>query len=241
MKSRLKAYRVKTYGKNSDKVVFLYCPFGIRRWQLRLPFLPIERLIKHGYQVVVFDFNVRRVTSSAQEVFAILDAVKADTEKRISVLKRHGVTNISVFGTSMGTQFAMYVAASLPEIRKVVLNLAYGDLYEQMLAFPEMRFLSKERIENFMKSAGSSNDLQARARQYSSVVLAPKFKGRDVLLYLAREDKVLPYSISRKFKSALEKHRAHVTYLENNADSHYRAALRNHLNSKEYLAFLDKK
>lgn len=239
MKSRLQDFRVKVYGKQNNRVVFLYCPFGIRRWQLRTPFFPIERLVKAGFQVVAYDFNTRAVTLSPQKSLATMDAVLADAQKRVKNYKATGITNFSAFGTSMGTQYATYCSANIPEIKKIVLNLAYGDLYEHITNFPRMHFLPQSRIEKFMSAAGTKQQLKELARPYSSLTNAKAFKGREVLMYLNRDDEVMPFHISNEFKKALEKHDANVTYIETGGKSHYRAAVTNHITSKIYLDFLN--
>lgn len=240
MISRLEDYRVKVYGRSNTKVLFLFCPFGIRRWQLRVPFLPIERLIKNGYQVVCYDFNTQKVTSDPQHSVAIFDQVFSDFSTRMQQYKDQGISEFSCFGTSMGTLFASYCAANNPDISHVVLNLAYGDFTDHILALPKMQFLPKDRISNFIHNAGGEKQLRTLVQKYSPLNNAQKLGSKKVLLYLSTQDSVMPHALSLKLKEALEKSGTNLTYVENTKHDHYQSAFRNHLKSSVFLDFLAK-
>lgn len=240
MISRFQDYRVKVYGKRSNKVIFLFCPFGSRRWQLLFPFLPLNRMLLHGYQVVCYDFNTVHVTTSPQKSIAVLEDVRKDVHERVRVYKAKGVTQFSCFGASMGTLFASFCAAHTPEVKKVVLNLPYGDIAEHVSTFPGMLFLPKSRVRKFVDAAGGEKEFRKLVDPYSPIGYADRLSKKRILLYLATQDRVLEYKVSVKLKQALEQLGTNVTTVENKKLSHYLAASLNHYKGSIYMNFLGK-
>jgi pimeloyl-ACP methyl ester carboxylesterase len=238
MISRFQDYRVKVYGRRGDKVVFLFCPFGTRSWQLLSPLLPIGRLVLDGYQVVCYDFNTTRVTRSPQKSLAIVDEVLQDVKTRVKAYRAQGVQAFSSFGTSMGTLFASYTAAHVPEIQKVVLILPYGDIAEHVSSFAGMWLLPKSRVQKFVDAAGGEKALRKLVKGYSPIYNAKKLSKKRVLLYLALKDKVMEYKVSVKLKDSLEKFGTNVTTIENQNLSHYWAAAVDHYKGSVYMDFL---
>jgi hypothetical protein len=227
------------YGKRHGKVIFVFCPFGTRRWQLLIPFQPISRMLWADYQVVCYDFNTARVTRDPLKSIEILNSVFHDVATRVKEYKAQNISQFSCFGASMGTLFASYCAANIPEIKKVVLNLPYGDVAEHIATFPGILFLPKSRTQRFVQAIGGEEQLKKLTDRYSPLQNAPKLSKKQVLLYLALKDRVLLYKISVKLKESLENLGTNLTIVENKKLSHYFAATINHYKGG-YMNFLNK-
>ena len=239
MIGRLQSYRAKVYGKPSNKVVFFFCPFGVRRWQFLMPFLPINRMLKANYQVVCYDFNIFQVTKNPYQSIQAIDQVYDDVFSRVKNYTTKNVTNISCFGISYGTLFATYCAANIEAIQSVVLNLPYGDIVDHIKTYPGMIFLPKFRTKSFMKSGGGEESLRKLLKDYTPTFYAEKLSKKRVLIYLSTKDNVLQYAISVKLKNALEKYNTNLTYVESKKYKHYASAAINNFKSDIYIKFLD--
>lgn len=197
-------------------------------------------MLRGGYQIVCYDFNTIGVSRSPQKSVEILRDVEEDVRRRVKAYKSQGAIEFSCFGASMGTLFASYCAANTPEVKKVVLNLPYGDITEHISTFPGMLLLPKSRVQKFIDTAGGEEELKELVDQYSPIVNAKKLSNKQVLLYMALKDKVLQYKISVKLKEALEKFGTDLTVVENKRLSHYFAATKNHYKGSVYMDFLNR-
>lgn len=237
MLSRTKAYRVKVYGKPNKGVVFFFCPFGMRRWQFLLPHLPISSLVKVGFQVVCYDYNIIKVTATPKSSKRILDEVLQDVQQRVNIYKKNGVENISSFGASLGSLFASYCSAKIPEIRKVVLNVPYGDMVGHILSAPRMLLLPKHRVQRYITLGGGEKQLRKFFAGYSPLDNISELKKKKILLYLSKKDRVLLYSNSSKLKKELES-AGNLHYIENTKLGHFWTATYNHVKSSVYINFI---
>lgn len=237
MFSRKQEYRIKAYGKPSQNIVFFFCPFGVRRWQLQLPFLPISSLVKAGFQVVCYDFNTRAITANPRATKRILDEVLVDVKEKIKEYKSNGVKDVAMFGASMGTLIAAYCAAKTTETSKLVLNLSYGDAVDHISSLPGMLLLPASRVNKYIELAGGKDKLRNLFKGYSPLDNLAELEKKKVLLYLSKKDRVLNYDNSYRLKQRLETS-GNLRYVENNKLGHYWTATFNHFKRSVYLDFL---
>lgn len=231
-------YKVKQYGNTESKAVFFFCPFGIPGWLFALPGLPIWHLLRNGYSVVAYSYGTAVATRSPQVTIDNIQAIRADVAERINVLDE-GV-EMSCFGTSMGTVLAANVAAEHTRIKKVVLNLSYGDISEHIINLPSTRTISRKRLKAYIESAGDKQKLARVFQPYSPLNLVNELKNKKVLLYLSRGDHILQLTHTAKFRSALEAAGVNLQYFENARGGHSVAILYNSLRAKRYMDFLNR-
>src|SRR6266536_3160502 len=130
MASVVKQCRVKEFGWTNHKLIFFFAGMGTRIWLHRGP---ISRLVQHGYHVVAYDFDPLIVRNGdADNFLAVAEAITNDVKNRVDAAKARGVDVIHAFGVSMGTLLAIKCAAEIPEISKVVINLTYGSVAENV-------------------------------------------------------------------------------------------------------------
>jgi predicted esterase len=195
-------------------------------------------MIKAGYQVVAYDFNIAVGKESPQKSIEVLNRVYQDVARRTISYKENNVSDISSFGVSMGTVFAGYTGAHIAEIKNVILNLPYGDIVGHIISFSGMRSLPKSAVNQYIASAGGKEKLAGLMKEYSPVAYADKLSKKRVLLYTARKDGVLEYGNTIQLKNLLNKHHTALTYIENKTFGHYLSALTNNLRGSIYMSFL---
>lgn len=232
------SYRAREYGATSShKVIFFFCPFSIPSWQLALPGLPIWYLARAGYHVIAYSYPLTIGTVSPQHTHATIRTVLADADNRINQLDTD--TQISCYGTSMGTIFAARFASRHSRIRKVILNLCYSDIVDHMLALPPMFLFSARRLRDYIAAGGGPNGLHGLFDSYSPLYLVDQLADKQILLYLARNDRLHQYGHTQKLLQELRSNPAiNLEYYENLYLGHYFAGFKNHLAAHRYMKFL---
>jgi hypothetical protein len=225
-------YRVKEFGPNSTKIVFFFTILNTRLW---LYWWPIRKLTKNGFKVIAYDYSGRLVLNGdVQKFLDVSHAIQSDVASRIRVYKVSGATDFYAFGSSMGTIFTIMCAANIREISKVVINLTYGSLAEHVWSW---RYLRRSK-RMLMREGITMERLEEMVTLISPIPNAAKLKGKEVLLYLARRDKVLPSSQSSKFKAALDKANVSYQYHESRWLGHVASIIANLWRWRIYTDFL---
>ncbi len=233
----MQAFRVKVYGRGAGPVVFFFCPFNIPSWQAALPGLPVWRLVRAGYRVVVYDYDATIATVSAQVTLGRFEAILGDAASRLRAYNVDGVREFYAFGTSMGTNFAINLAARHLEVTKVVLNLSYSNVADHIIAMPALKLVPRSVWDRYLEASGGEVGMHRNFDAYAPLNLASQMTGKQVLLYLARRDRLLQYRHTRQLLERLRSSDCELTYYENPRASHYWAALRNGLGGRQYLQF----
>jgi pimeloyl-ACP methyl ester carboxylesterase len=83
-------------------------------------------LANHGYRVLMFDF--RGHGTSGGDRYSLGPWETRDVDGALAYLQRRGVTEVGIYGISMGAATAIIAAAAHPEIKAVVAESAYADL-----------------------------------------------------------------------------------------------------------------
>jgi len=227
-------FTVQEFGENNSKVLFHFAGMGTRT---RLYKGPIGRFVQNGYRVIAYDFDPLIVRNGDVQTFLKVGAeVSADVAKQVAALKTKGVQNFAAYGVSMGTLMAIKCAAEVSEIKKVVVNLTYGSVAENIWTWWFIRPAKKRAIEQGYNLKALDDALAP----ISPIPHATKLKGKRVLLYLAKRDKVLLYNQSQQFKEALDREGVDYDYVENKYFGHVISGFINYNRPQKYLSFLAK-
>jgi hypothetical protein len=222
----------KAFGRKGNPTIFFFTAFLTKYW---LYYPTINILTRAGYYVVVYDVHKELIlTKDAQDFLSVTQALITDVQRQVSDLKKQGVRGFSVFGSSMGTVPAMRAAIDTPEIKKVIINITYGSLVDNIWSWKFLRKLKHRLVESGMTKA----ELEKLFEPISPLSMATKLPGKKVLLYLAKNDKVILFEQSRQFKQALDKAKVDYQYYQNNTFGHIIGGYGNLLRSKIYLDFL---
>ena len=232
MKSAKEAYSSKSFGTAGDPVIFFFTAFKTKYW---LYYPVIRNLTKAGYYVVVYDINADAILKGEPEDFLNLaDHIVLDVQSQVENFKQAGVKKFSTFGVSMGTLFALRISVDIPDIKKVVANLTYGSFADNVWSWKPASKL-KRRLEGAGINKAALENLLT---PISPLSMAPKLKGKKLLLYLAKNDKVILFSQSSQFKEALDRAGINYIYHQNNKFGHLISGVINNSRPKIYLDFL---
>jgi pimeloyl-ACP methyl ester carboxylesterase len=228
------SFRTKEFGIGNSRVLFLFAGMGTR---IGLYKPMIKKLVKNDHRVVAYDFDPMVVRNGDPDDYLELGrAVMTDISERLDTFKAEGVSCFSSFGSSMGTLMAIKSAALYPEISKLVINLTYGSVAENIWTWWFIRPAKKRAI-----ALGYTLDsLEKKLAPISPIPSAPDLSGTDVLLYQSRNDKVLLIEQTDQFRAALDISNVEYEHYLNSKNGHFVSAYKNLLNSDIWLQFLDK-
>jgi hypothetical protein len=227
-------FRVKEFPVDSDKVVFVFTAMGTKIGLYRLF---VQMMNKRGYTCIVYDYPLKLIHSGKLEEWKkLFDGLVVDGQKRIEFYKNKGAANFNAYGVSMGTLFANKFTRDTPQISHLILNLTYGDLAQNIWTYRGVR---KSKL-NLMKQRIDIEKLRAGMEYADPIVNASKLKGRKVLLYLSRKDRVLVFDQTEYTKKAFEAADLDFEYIENKNLGHFLGAAKNLLAIKDIDRFFTK-
>jgi len=231
---KLDTFNVREFGVSNNRVVFFFAGMGTR---VGLYKKPINRMVEAGFHVIAFDFEARLVRSGEPDLWLDVGQKVSDTVKQqIKKLSTEGVKGFSCFGVSMGTLMAIKCAADNSEIKKIIINLTYGSVADNVWTWRAIK-PAKTRAKQL---GYTLKELDKKLAPISPIPNASKLKGKEVLIYLARRDKVLLYTQSVQFKDALDRAGVEYEYIENKYFGHIISGIINFKKHTVWLEFLEK-
>lgn len=220
------------HGARHKRVVFL-----MGGWAYQLFYLwPTAKILSlHGFHVIsyCYDYNVLSpdVTKTRESMLAITD----DVLKQITKLKKQGKTDFAIFGTSLGTIPAVLVANQSPDITRVVLNTTSADLAKTVWTWDNVKASFKLALLN---NNVTLPQLIKDWKPISAIYHIDNFKGKKVLVFLAKKDVVTPYAQGQELAKAIKAKGADCKVVVNKRYPHSITGLLNLVKPKLYMSFL---
>lgn len=227
-------FRVREYPVDSDKVVFVFTAMGTKIGLYRLF---VQRMNKKGYSCVIYDYPLTLIHGGKlQQWKKFFDDIIADAQKRLAHYKKKGANNFFAYGVSMGTLVANKFTRDTSDIQHVILNLTYGDLAKNIWTWRGMRKAKLSLIHQGIDEQG----LREGVNYADPIANAGKLKGKKVLLYLSRKDRVLAFEQTEYTKKAFEAAELDLEYVEHKRLGHYLGAAKNMLAVRDIDRFFSK-
>jgi hypothetical protein len=229
----MKSFRSKTYGKHNKKIVFLLTGWKNTTGQ----YLPFSHILRSkGYCCITYEYEKHVLSPDAKKTKKELLGIKKDILRKISELKKEGITDFSVFGTSLGSQVALMVANNSKDVSKIILNLSGADLAEVVWSWNYTEQGFKEKL---LKNLYTLLKLKLSWRVVSPINNINKLKDKKILFYCAKNDEVIPYIQAKKLAEAIKKRGYDCRVVVNKRSGHFGTALTNLLNYPRYIKFLN--
>lgn len=221
-------FRSKNFGQPSKRVVFLLTGWPTRIWEY---FLVTSSLAKNNYFCIAYEYD-KEILTEFDNVDKNIQLVVTNVLHKIKRLKKKGVVEFSLFGTSFGAVIALEIARKSNDIKKVVLNLPTAHITDiltskSILVRPLMKVINSYKPSTKNEQLQPINNLMG-------------LKSKKVLIYLAKKDQIVPYDKAKRLVDEMEKLKINHQVILNKYLTHYLAASKNHLVSSQYLQFLNK-
>ncbi|MGB4762419.1 MAG: hypothetical protein WBP12_03640 [Candidatus Saccharimonas sp.] len=232
--TKLESFNIKHFGGQNKKVVFFFAGMGSRAW---LYYLPIRYMVSNGFHVIVYDFDPNVMRKGDADSFLQLAAnVSRSVATYIDKFSKSGVGYFASFGVSMGTLFAIKVTGENSKIDRVVINMTYGSIAENVWTWKVVGRTKRTAI----KQGYTMQTLDEKLSPISPIPNAKYLKSKKVLLYLSTKDKILLFEQSKQFKEALNSHDVRYWYIQNDTGGHFRAGEYNMRKRSIWLNFLER-
>lgn len=226
-------FYISKHGKQNKKVIFLLAGWQNKIWMYGL-FAKI--LARNGYYCIAYAYNNSVLSPDTKKTVMYLTDVRNNILNRIGELKKEGYTDFSIFGTSLGSVIALMVANKTPDISKVILNTPGIDMAQTIWGWDKVKTYFKKALieQNF-----TLEKLIAVWKPISPSSNIDNLHGKRILVYLSKNDRMIPYHQGQKLVRELESKKYDVKVITNNHVGHLLAGALNLLKAKTYLEFLN--
>ncbi len=218
----------------SDRLIFVFTGWGSK---ISAYEYFVRKLNKNGYSCIIYDYpNHIAMNGDLDEYRRMYDKVITDAQARLSTLKHSGFAHFSAYGYSLGTLIANKFSRDTPDVTHLVLNLTYGDIARTVWTYKGV----KTAKDNLIKRGYTEQSVRDFVSFADPIHNAKELKGKKVLLYLAKNDRVLRHEFTQKTKEALEFHDVDLLYVENKHLGHVLGGIKNILGTNTLFDFLSR-
>lgn len=229
------SFDVKIYGKKNEKVIFVFSGWRSTQWQY---WFVGKTLQAYGYKACVYTYDQSILSPDVQQTVKNFTTVKKDVLQRIRSLSKKEQKDIGVFGNSLGTLLAFMVADQAPTVTTIIANLTCADVAEVVWSW--------DRIEKGFKEQLQKQNITLPALQTFWASLSPvnhllTIANKDILLYAAEKDEIIPYDQAKTLIEACKVKNPRTEAIINTRHSHVMSAIINILRYETYINFLQKK
>jgi esterase/lipase len=225
-------FRTQTYPGNSKHVIFLLPGWHIKTWMFWL-FAKILQF--NDYHCLLYEYNDDVLSPDTKKTVTDLTLIRDDILTRIISLKKTGYTQFSVFGTSLGSTIALMAADKSPDIKHLILNLIGFDMAETVWSW--------NNVFNYFKHDLIRQGVNLKRLQAEWKAISPRnningLRNKQVLIYLAKKDGVIPFHSGLKLVKAIKKKNYKYKLIVNPGLGHFFAGTYNLIKASSYLTFL---
>jgi hypothetical protein len=234
----MQAYSVRRFPNKNKKVIFILGGWG----NSLVLYLPLIKLFNsYGYYCIFYSFKKSCFTWEVVNTVNNFKTIKASVLNEITRLKKENYSSFSIFGTSLGSALAIFIANSSKDIARIILNLVGDDIAEIAWSWNVNR-LWRLRFASFKKELIKKNMTRKKVKEIWQEI-APinnltNFKNKKILVYLAKKDKIIPYGCGQKLIKEFKDRKLSFILCENNFFGHLSSAIYNLIRFNIYLNFL---
>lgn len=223
---------VKEYGQENKKVILLIGGWTYKSYMLSLP---ARILARHGYYCITYTYDDAVFSPNVHKTVSEIMIIKDTLVQRIKALHEKGYEAIHLFGTSLGCVLTILVANESPFISHIILNTAgadvaesvwYGDLYKKFINHFNKKNVTFEKLYEGWKVISPQHNIQ-------------NIQDKKILIMLAKNDTVIPYSQGEKFVYQLKENNNSVSVHINKYLNHSLSGIYNLLNIPKYRKFIE--
>lgn len=231
-------FHKKTYGARHKKVIFFLTGWYTTE---KAYWVYLKTLELSGYRTIIYTYDKNIIVPDINDTIDHLMQVKESVLQQIHLLQKEGITDFSVFGTSLGTIIAFLIANEAPAITKLIINLSGADVADIIWSWDTVHFFKKFRT---FKATLQENGVALPQLKTAWKVLSPIYnieniQNKKILLYACMKDELIPYQQQVVLIEELKKRKYDLKITTNSFMPHALTAAFNLLNTKRYIDFLN--
>jgi hypothetical protein len=228
----MKLYQEKIFGSDNQRVIFLLGGWGTRPWML----WPVSKILQmSGFFCVNYTFDDQVLTPNMKITVKNIVRIKQVIKRKIRLLSQRGITDFSLFGTSLGAWIGTLVANEEPLIRKVILNTPGIDAAQSMWGWGKILPKFKQELVSYYPTL---EDLKKEIFKINPINQIGKLQDKEIMIYISTKDEMV-YCSPDKVKEILHRYKYKYKLFENNYLGHQGTGIVNLLNAPRYLVFLN--
>lgn len=226
-------FQVKEYGKRNKRILFMLGGWKTKQF---LYAIPAKILAWKGYHCIVYTYEPSVLSPDVARTRESFHAIQSDILQRIHTLKEQGRHEFSIFGFSLGSVIACMAADIEPSVSKVVLNTASTSVAATVWSWDN-------RAPGFKQSLLEQGyTLEKLEQEWYGLAPAHNiehFNGKQVLMYLAVRDTVVPYTQGKQLAAMMRNKEIPLEIIINKRGIHVVAGILNIYRIGRYARFLD--
>lgn len=222
------------YASNSRSVIFI-----LPQWRSKslFYFKPLINKLKSKHRVVIYQLPFALLSADVKLTAKLFKDAARDINETFELLRKEGCEYYSIIGNSTSCVIAAMAANQDNRCKKLILNLVGNDLAECM--WYSQNPLVKN-IKNILMEQGISlNKLKNHFEPMSYSHNSNNLKKKNILVFLSKNDRIVPYKSGIKFLGLLRKDRIKYKLVENIFLGHYFSYIKNVVLSNKMANFLD--
>jgi len=220
----------KSLQKQEKGIVYFFSGFG----SPLAYYLPaIRRFRKQGYTVACFSFKTKAVLGLSVQTLPVSIKEVVDTVSAKQQARGNNLPVIAI-GNSMGSVFAWHVAKKVPSISKVVINTGYALISKHIFEDKIGQHWRKKLLQEGIDQA-KFHKLISESEPIANIEMV---KGKQVLLFMNKDDNVISFEHSKIFRDAMDQHKIDYKYVQNSKMRHGTTIIKN-LMGKEIISFIN--
>jgi len=222
--------QTKIYGEKNHSIVLVFAGWEIKNWHL---FLLGHLLASYNFKAIIFSWDKEILTDDARLTLSRYEEIKTTAITTISSLPKKEQKNIAVFAMGQAGIVALMVANNLPSVTKIIFNLVGAN-------FPEIIWHNDRIKEELIKKHLTLPKLKKIWSQLSPINNVEKLNAKEILIYLASRDTVIPFNEQEAFLHELQKKDHKIEAIINTRHKHEVSRIVNLLRFRVYINFLQK-
>ena len=228
----MKKFIVSENGEQNKKVIFLLAGWQNKLWMYR----PFAKLLSiRGFYCITYVYSADVLSPNVGETIRHFTEICKDILHRIKQLKKAGYKNFSVFGSSLGSTLALMVADRSPDVSKIILNTTGIDLAQTIWSWDHIQIGFKDQLR---AQGYTLKKLQSAWKAISPAHNMDHLQGKRLLIYLAKNDEIIPYPIGHKLVEEIRRRGCASQVVINTHFRHVLTGAYNLFNTSVYMHFL---
>ena len=216
---------------NAEKVLIFITSYKVPWYVYKLP---IEKLRRKGYEVVVYDLNDYILDNDNPNVLLrVVEEINEDINSRINDYKKRGITIFDAFGNSLGS-FMVYNYAVRYPLRRIILNT--GGYMARIIFDTTDRRLGKTR-QNYQKKGMDLATLEKYWYSVDTPELGKNIKSEETLMLSSLKDKHITNDATSELIQNISLSKTKLSVGKNPRLKHSATVLKN-AHSRQVLDFL---
>lgn len=197
---------------------------------------PFSQILSiNGYHCITYTYDPIILSADIYLSAHLIKHIAHHICLQINQLKKQGINEFSVFGTSLGSVISLVAANQSADISKIILNTTGSDISEAVWSWDhvvpdfKLSLLAKGITLTQLKQAWKDINPQHNLAHLHN---------KKLLIYLSSKDELIPWQLGQNLVSRLDHLGYHYQLITNHSLSHSHTGLINLLNVRSYLNFL---